>query len=92
MDTDTNIDLGASCVLLWLPIGVTPKDTAFYYSEVCGPPSPNPSPWWKTGDAIDHASRRIDNYGKRPWIKVGSQILSPDEIVKISGHHPGWSS
>ena len=47
------------------------------------PPFPNPVPFWRFRDAVEHASETLMNArhaGKAPWIKVGETLFSPMEI------------
>lgn len=78
-----SLPLFASAILVWLPEGIEPDLQRFDVSAVQSPPSPNPEPWWLLHEAITYSVELIDNGNKRPWIKVGDKILSPDEIHQI---------
>jgi hypothetical protein len=92
MMANKNVVMTDSAVLVWLSKGESPSGATFELKSLKTPPMPNPEPWWKAGDAINFASRLTDNHGKLPWLKVGGQVLSPDEIVQMSGRKPGWNS
>ncbi|WP_156527005.1 hypothetical protein [Bradyrhizobium sp.] len=75
-----NLDLLASAILLWLPEGEEPDVQLFSPDVVVPPPHPHPDPWWLLHEAITAAMEVTRSHQKLPWIKVGTRILSPQEI------------
>lgn len=75
--------LTAAAILVWLPQGTDPNSDDFHPLEVLEPPSPNPEPWWELKDAIVYAVELENKHDKLPWIKVHSEILSPQQIGKF---------
>jgi hypothetical protein len=72
-----------AAVLVWGPAGATPDAGTLAASYVQTPPHPNPVPFWRLRDAVEHATETIMNGrhgGKEPWIKVGETLFSPLEI------------
>jgi hypothetical protein len=48
-----------------------------------GPPYPNPEAWWELGQAVISARRTLERPAdKEPWIKVGENVLRPDDVLK----------
>jgi hypothetical protein len=78
-----NLDLTASAILIWLPKGDKPDVQQFDKGKIQPPPSPNPEPWWLLHEAIKYARTLDHSDGKLPWIKTGTQILSPDDIIRV---------
>lgn len=80
----SNLPLYGSAVLIWLPDGQDPSVPGFDYSAILPPPAPNPEPWWLLHEAITYAvTLDADRKGKLPWIKVGEEILSPQQIKQV---------
>jgi hypothetical protein len=51
--------------------------------DVQTPPHPNPVPFWRFRDAVEHAGETLmnrRNAGKEPWIKVAETLYSPLEV------------
>jgi hypothetical protein len=72
----------ASAVVLWLPKGEQPDEAKHFNVEVkLDPPHPNPEAWWDLGQAVISVRTAHETHGKEPWIKVGEQILPPNEIL-----------
>ncbi len=69
-----------SAVLVWLPAGEEPKPTDWnLWGEA------QPEPWWELRDAIKHAASTMPLRpdGKRPWIKTGQIIMTPERIAAV---------
>ena len=93
--SEKNLPLFGAAILLWLPQGESPQVQPFDPSKVTSPPSANPEPWWLLHEAITYAMTVQGTHGKLPWIKVGEEILDPDQIRKIfdtMGNLSGLSS
>jgi hypothetical protein len=78
-----NPDLMAAAILIWLPKGERPDVQTFGQTRVQPPPAANPEPWWLLHEAITYARTVDRTHDKLPWIKVGSEILSPEDIIRI---------
>jgi hypothetical protein len=87
----TAIPWDSSAIVLWLPEGEIPRVDALFDSQAqSAPPLPNPQAWWTFQEAIARLKSNHDHQGKVPWIKVGSTILSPDDIYdayEFCRHH-----
>lgn len=86
----------SSAIVLWLPKGETPDEAKHFNVEAnLQPPHPNPEAWWNLGQALLNVRTVIHDHGKEPWIKVGDEILPPDQILKayeffkVHGHGDG---
>ena len=82
----SNLPMKASAVLAWLPKGQNPAANDFDPADLKPPPRANPDGWWYLHQAITYAAETTQRYDKLPWIKVGEEILSPDEIQEIYRH------
>lgn len=71
----------SAAVVLWLPDGQTPDRASWSVEADYTPPIPNPEAWWELGDALLSVRSAAETYGKKPWIKVGEDILQPDDIL-----------
>jgi hypothetical protein len=75
------INFHDAAVLLWLPKGEMPTPNHFHPDNDLKPPSPNPEPWWVLGQALIHSRIVQGDHGKEPWIKVGSVVLTPVQVL-----------
>ena len=82
MDPNT-LPWNSSAIVLWLPDGEHPSGTEHF---TCGatlhPPTCNPMAWWNLGQAVTHAGTSDNDHGKRPWIKAGEVVLSPNDVLR----------
>jgi hypothetical protein len=76
------INFDDAAVLVWLPIGEEPMPSHFSPNNDLGPPNPNPEPWWVLGQALIHSRTVQGEHGKEPWIKVGSVVLAPVQVLQ----------
>jgi hypothetical protein len=86
MPDDIAPSLQSAAVLVWAMTETPPAASALDPVYVQTPPHPNPVPFWRLSDAIEHASETLLNgrhYGKAPWIKAGDSILGPTEIASL---------
>ncbi len=84
MADETTIPWGAASVLVWTQPGAPPAITALDQAHVQTPPHPNPVPFWRLSDAVEHASETIMNgrhQGKEPWIKVAETLFGPLDVA-----------
>ena len=54
--------------------------------QVQTPPHPNPVPFWRFSDAIEHAAETIMNgrhHGKEPYIKVAEILYGPLDVSAL---------
>jgi hypothetical protein len=85
----------SACVLIWAPAGAVPDLARLGELFVQTPPRPNPAPFWRLRDAVEHAGETIENArhaGKEPWIKVGDWLYNPLDITgfyRTIRTHPG---
>ena len=73
-----------AAVLVWVTPGATPKVERLDAGMVQDPPRPNPTPFWRYSDAVEHATETLMNArhaGKEPWIKVAATLFGPMEIA-----------
>lgn len=78
--------LQSAAVLVWAAADAPPAPSALDPLYVQTPPHPNPVPFWRLSDAIEHASETLlngRNHGKAPWIKAGDSILGPADIASL---------
>jgi hypothetical protein len=83
MTDDTTIPWESAAVLVWTPADVPPA-AILDPLHVQTPPHPNPVPFWRFSDAVEHATETIMNgrhQGKEPWIKVANTVFSPLEVA-----------
>ena len=76
----------SAAVLVWATADAPPAVAALDPLHVQTPPHPNPVPFWRFSDAIEHASETLLNarhHGKAPWIKTGDEIFAPGEIAAL---------
>jgi hypothetical protein len=72
----------SAAVVLWLPHGEEPNGfDHLNCGDTMHPPQCNPNAWWDLEQAVTHASTSNDDHNKRPWIKVGEAVLSPDDVL-----------
>ena len=76
----------SAATLVWAAADAPPNVAALDPLHVQTPPHPNPVPFWRFSDAIEHASETLlnrRNLGKAPWIKTGDRIYTPAEIAAL---------
>lgn len=76
----------SAAVLIWAPPGPPSPAEALGPQHVQTPPHPNPVPFWRFRDAVEHAGETIENarhHGKEPWIKVAAQVFGPMEVSAL---------
>jgi hypothetical protein len=75
---------GSAAVLVWTLPGTTPEPDALTPLLAQTPPHPNPVPFWRLSDAVEHATETIMNgrhAGKEPWIKVSDTLFGPPDVA-----------
>jgi hypothetical protein len=83
MPDDTTIPWESAAVLVWTLPGASPAIAALDPMHVQTPPHPNPVPFWRFSDAVEHATETIMNgrhQGKEPWIKVAETLFGPMDV------------
>jgi hypothetical protein len=84
MSDETSAPWDQAAVLVWAPAGEAPAVAALGPVHVQTPPHPNPVPFWRFSDAVEHACETIMNgrhQGKEAWIKVAGTLFGPLEIA-----------
>lgn len=86
----------SAAIVLWLPKGEEPDERKHFNVEAkLHPPAPNPEAWWNLGEALLSIRAGYNDHGKVPWIKVGGEIIRPDDVIpayeffKNHGHGDG---
>ena len=84
MTEDPNAPWADAAVLVWVSPGAAPSADRLDGTHIQTPPHPNPTPFWRYSDAVEHATETLANgrhSGKEPWIKVGETVFSPLEVA-----------
>jgi hypothetical protein len=75
---------GHAAVLVWVAPAAMPDAQALDGAHAHTPPHPNPVPFWRFSDAVEHATETLKNgrhSGKEPWIKTGQALFGPLEVA-----------
>ena len=84
MSDDLTAPWAEAAVLIWVAPGTNPSAEKLDNLQVQTPPHPNPTPFWRYSDAVEHATETLMNArhsGKEPWIKVREMLFSPLDVA-----------
>ncbi len=84
MADDASPPWDEAAVLVWVAPGSTPAAGRLDHMHVQTPPHPNPTPFWRYSDAVEHATETLMNArhsGKEPWIKVRDALFGPLDVA-----------
>ena len=73
-----------AAVLIWVTAGTVPVAEMLDALQIQTPPHPNPTPFWRYSDAVEHATETLMNArhsGKEPWIKVDMALFGPLDVA-----------
>ncbi len=87
MSDEMTMPWDAAAVLVWVAPGAAPNLERLEATQVQDPPRPNPTPFWRYSDAVEHATETLMNArhaGKEPWIKVDHHLFGP---MDVSAHY-----
>jgi hypothetical protein len=81
---ENDVRLEEPAILVWLPVGQAPTDNDFVLTEGKQPHC-RPQHWHTFSNLLEIFPAW--DQGKAPWVKVGQQIFSPNEIRDLVGSH-----